>query len=294
MINLRPTIERIQALLNDDTEQSVTYAALEARLALEKVCYDRLRQRHDYISHAQLRRWQPGAVVNTLMAEVDPHVAHGGTLSMSRKPAEPGVEPDDADFVEIGTEVGFDSKRIAKMWQALANLALHVRLPKHKADHISDYADKAQIRAKVDEVVVELERLARGTMTFSGVPIGGDVSFVCRCGEKNRRRASLLHHGQSVSCINPDCMASWKATKEGDEFTFESETVDVACSECGKPNLIDRRHVLAMRYDEHASFNCHACGEKNYMRWQLVQARKVATAEGQEETNGGAVVTEGA
>lgn len=281
MIDLRPIIERIQALLDEDTEQSVTYAALEARFALEKVCYDRLRQRHDYISHAQLRRWQPGAVVNTLMAEVDAHLGETMTLYISKEPAVQGVKPKDEDFVPIGTEMGFDPKRIAKMWQALANLALHVRLPEHKDDHIPDYGDKAPIRAKVDEVVGELERLATGTMTFSGIPVGGDVSFVCRCGEKNKRRASLLRHGQSVSCINPDCMASWKATKKGDEFTFESETVDLECSECTKLNLIDRRHVLAMRYDQHASFNCHACGEKNYMRWQLVQARKV------EHVNGG-------
>lgn len=50
MIYLPPLIDRIKALLAEGTDSSVTYAALEARLALEKVCYDRLRQRHDYIS----------------------------------------------------------------------------------------------------------------------------------------------------------------------------------------------------------------------------------------------------
>ena len=69
MINYASIIERIQALLAEGTEQSITYAALEARLALEKVCYDRLRQAHDYISHAQLRRWQPRDVINTLMSD---------------------------------------------------------------------------------------------------------------------------------------------------------------------------------------------------------------------------------
>jgi hypothetical protein len=279
VIDLYPIIERIQALLNQDTEQSVTYAALEARLALEKICYDRLRQRHDYISHAQLRRWQPGAVVNTLLAEVDAHLSDTMTLYISKEPAVAGLNPQDDDFVPIGTEIGFNPKRIAKMWQALANLALHVRLPKHKNDQIPEYGDKAQVRAKIDEVVAELQLLSNGTMSFSGVPIGGDVSFVCRCGEENKRRASLLRHGQSVCCINPNCMASWKATKNSEEFTFEPETVAVACSGCTEPNLIDRRSVLAMRYDQHASFNCHECGEKNYMHWQLVQARMVPPLE---------------
>ncbi len=36
MIELKPTIARIEALLEQDTYASVTYAALEARLALER------------------------------------------------------------------------------------------------------------------------------------------------------------------------------------------------------------------------------------------------------------------
>lgn len=142
-------IARIRALLDENTEASVTYAALEARLALEKVCYDRLRQRHDYISHDQLRRWQPGAIINTLMKDVDEHVGQTLTISIGKNPAEAGVKPEDEEYVPIGTQVGFDVKRIAKMWNALAKLALHVRLPEHKDDHIADYGDKAPIRAKV-------------------------------------------------------------------------------------------------------------------------------------------------
>lgn len=48
MIQLQPIIDRNKALLEQDTEASITYAALECRLALEKVVYDRLRQRHAY------------------------------------------------------------------------------------------------------------------------------------------------------------------------------------------------------------------------------------------------------
>ncbi|MBS0477624.1 MAG: hypothetical protein JSR28_21045 [Proteobacteria bacterium] len=267
-------ILRIQGLLDENSEQSVTYAALEARLALEKVCYDRLRQRHDYISHAQLKKWQPGAVINTLMSEVDSHVTQTMTMSISKTPPEAGVKIEDAAWIELGTEIGFDPKLIARLWNALAKLALHARLPEHKNDHIPDYGDKAQVRTKVEEVIVELERLSKGTMTFSGVPAGGDVSFLCRCGEKNKRRMALLREGQSVSCINPNCMASWKTHKDGDTITFESDTVDVDCGQCGERNFIDRRNILKMKFDQHASFNCRDCSAINYMRWQLVLVRQ--------------------
>lgn len=270
MIDLRPIIERIQSLLDEDTDQSVTYAALEARMALEKVCYDRLRQRHDYISHAQLIKWQPGGVVNTLMEQVDPHITNTRTLKMSKKPYQAGVEPEDSDFVEIGTEVGFNAKKIAKMWQALAKLALHVRLPEHKDDRIPDYGDKDTIRQKVEQVVEELQRLSSTTMTFSG--IGKEVKFDCDCGTSNKRRADLLAVGQSVYCINPQCRASWKVEKEGSDFWFAPEELFLDCIHCSHKNRFHLRDVMSLEKNQIGRFSCAKCGGENGMRWQLFQA----------------------
>lgn len=271
MIDLRPIIERIESLLDENTDQSVTYAALEARMALEKVCYDRLRQRHDYISHAQLMKWQPGGVVNTLMEQVDPHITNTRTLKMSKKPHVEGIEPDDDDFVEIGTEVGFNAKKIAKMWQALGNLALHIRLPEHKDDHIPDYGDKGAIRQKVRQVTEELQRLAGTTMTFSG--IGAEVKFDCECGAANKRRAALLLVGQSVYCINPDCRASWKVEKEGNDFWFAPEELFLECIHCPHKNRFHLRDVMSLEKNQIGRFSCEKCGGENGMRWQLFQAR---------------------
>lgn len=271
MIKLRPIIDCINNLLAEDTDASITYAALEARLALEKVCYDRLRQRHDYISHDQLKKWQPGAVVNTLMNEVDPYVAQTFTLSISKNPAQPGIRPEDEEYVPVGTEVGFDPKYIAKLWNALAGLALHVRLPKNQQDYIPSYGNKLEIVNKVTEVIAELERLATGTMSSSG--FGKTVSFDCDCGEKNKRRAALLQEGQSVSCINPDCPESWQVSKDEDgEFWFETKSVPVNCGNCGKENLMHHRHVMAMKTNERISMRCRHCNSEHYIQWRLMQA----------------------
>ena len=88
MIDLKPCISRIETLLGKGDEASLTYAALEARLALERVCYDRLRQHHSYIAHDDLRRWQPAGIVKQLSAEVNAHVASTFTLSISDRPAD--------------------------------------------------------------------------------------------------------------------------------------------------------------------------------------------------------------
>jgi hypothetical protein len=279
VLNLAPTIESIKVLLAEDTDQSVTYAALEARLGLELVVYDRLRQRHDYISHEQLRKWQPGAVINQLIADVDAHVTQTMSLHIGGPSSE--VKPEDDHYVEIGTEIGFDAKKIAKMWNALAKLALHVKLPKNKADHIARYGDRAKIKAKVEEALAALEEIATGTMTFSG--FGAEVSFQCDCGETNKRRAALLKEGQRVFCFNPECKASWTVRKQGDDFIFHSETCDFACQGCGHMKHLPWRFFYEMKFGDRATFECTGCGHRNYVEWRLTQvapASEVAAQKG--------------
>ncbi|MFZ2997353.1 hypothetical protein [Sphingobium sp.] len=263
-------IERIKSLLADDTDASVTYAALEARLALEKVCYDRLRQRHDYIPHAELRGWSPSYVMNKIMADVDENLGKTMTL-MIGSPVSLGIKPEDDDYTEIGTEVGFRPRVIASMWNALSNLALHVKLPEHKDDHISSYGDKAGIRAKVDLVVEELERISKGTMTFSG--FGEEVSFECHCGQKNKRRAGLLKSGQTISCFNPKCSRGYKVTLEDDaSFTFELDSVEILCAACGAITLAPRGALLKMDYEQPSTVVCVKCAHPNRVQWILARA----------------------
>ena len=268
MLKIDPLVTRVKALLDEDTDASVTYAALEARLALEKVVYDRLRQRYDYISHADLRGWNPNYVITTIMTEVDPNVTETLTLAIGKHP---GSKPEEDEFVDVGTEVGFNAAAISKMWNALAGLALHIRLPNHKDDVIPDYGDRARIRAKVEEVVVELERLAKGTMVFSG--LGYEVSFTCECGQLNKRKSRLLTSGKSISCFNPACSCSFTVEIHDDgDIYFELENFEIPCASCGTPAFAPRRELLKMKYGEPKVFDCVDCGHPNRVMWILARA----------------------
>lgn len=280
MINFGSTMERIKGLLAEDTDASVTYAALEARLALERVCYDRLMHVHEYISHAQLRGWQPAAVIKTLITDVDQHVADTLTLQIGKSPAGSGVKPEDDEYIDVGTQLGFDAKRVGELWNALSGLALHVKLPKNKDDYISEYGDRAKIRSKAEEVLAELERLSKATMAFSG--IGEQVSFECAvCGERNKRRAALLREGQRIFCINPDCDASFTVRKEGEKIEFKGETCDFNCQSCGLPKVLPWRFFFEkLKFGDRAVFDCLKCGHRNYIEWRLTQVAPANTQDG--------------
>lgn len=275
MIAIAPLLARIDALLAENTDQSVTFAALEARLALEKVCYDRLRQRHDYISHADLRGWTPNYVMNTIVAEVDENFGQSLRLYVADG-STPTAEND--GFIEVGTEIGLDQARIVKLWNALSNLALHVKLPESRNDQIPQYGNVNQIREKVREAIAELSRLSQGTMTFSG--IGDEVSFQCECGQKNRRRAGLLKAHQSVSCLSPTCRRSYRVLAEAnDEITFELEVVEIPCAACNFVIHASQSQLMKLGRSEPANVKCSKCGHDNRVMWVLGRADLATTSE---------------
>lgn len=249
----------------------MTYAALEARLALEKVVYDRLRQRHGYISHADLSGWSPSYIMKKLIAEVDPHVADEVILSLGQNS---GAESEEDDYFEVGIQSGFNWKRISSLWNALSNVALHVRLPEDENDHIAAYGDKATIRAKVEEAVAELKHIVTGTMASSGVPIGGDVTFECACGQQNRRRRALLTDGQSISCLSPTCERSYSVrTQDDHKIAFELEVVAVPCSSCDAIHRAPERRLRKMKLGDHELFECMKCGHTNRVICALVRKK---------------------
>lgn len=275
MIDLKQAIARIEAQLRKEDAASLTYAALEARLALERVCYDRLRQCHDYISFEDLQRWQPANIVKQLITDVDQNASQTFTLSISTEPAD-GRRGDEYDYVQIGQQIGINPSLIAKLWNGLSNLALHMPLPKTPDDELPEFGDAAKIEAKVREALAELKRLSKTSMTTSG--FGPEVRFNCECGALNKRRLGLLRHGQEVSCINPNCEWSWIAHKNGESFDFSRAEVNVKCPKCLEADALPFRGMKKMKFGQIAKWICPKCSYENQVRLAFAQI-KPASAE---------------
>lgn len=280
MIDINSRIKTIDDLVSQNTPQSLAYAALECRLAIEHVCYERLRVAHNYISHEDLRgKWQPKDIVNILIQEVDENISSGFTLSISRNPA-PDFEGaldnsyfEGIDYIEVGTQAGFDAKKMGVLWNALANLALHVQVPTSAADLMPAYGDSGKIGGKVAETLAELRKLAKGTMLSSGV--GTEVSFLCECGTKNRRRAALIRDKQVVSCINRACSESYEVEHFKDEILFARRTLPITCN-CGAIGSVPLKLVERLRYGHSICFTC-TCTNTIYIELRPMQSQSSVT-----------------
>jgi hypothetical protein len=277
MVNLKPTILQIEKLLEENTESSVTYAALECRLAIERVCYERLRLAHDYISHDDLRKWQPRDIVKTLIQEVDKHAATTRTISFSPDvPSENTPEGFKAlDWKPLGTQIGFNPSKFGALWNGLANLALHIEIPTSKDTTVKQYGDMQAIAAKVKEALAEIKKISEGTLMFTG--IGEEVTFDCVCGSKNKRRVELLKDGQTINCINPNCDESYDYIQS--DVSFGRRAFEIFCRACDKSHDVPKRMVEKLRTDQHIHFDCEGCGETIYLSWRPMQTQRTKPPE---------------
>lgn len=264
MFWIKEYTDRARLLLTEGSEASLTYAALEVRLALERVCYERLRNAHNYISADDLRTWKPQYVVQTLMEMVDPHIASEWTLLM----ADPRVDPE--KYMEIGKQKGFDTKQINQLWQAMSSF-LHSALPKSVHDPIDHYRSAEKMRVKIEEALLELDRLAEGTLI--GSLVFKQVSFTCPCGQLNKRSEVALSQDDIVNCVREGCKEQHRVEKVGTEFTFERHQLCVPCHKCKAEAWFPYRNMAEIPKDKIGHFFCGECGEKNIFMWKLMQAK---------------------
>ena len=274
MLTMTKNIEVIENLLNENTPASLTYAALECRLTIEQLCYERLRMLHEFISHDDIAKWQPAQVVKTLMQEVDPYVTTSVKISISTESIDENTDKplEDFEYEEIGTQVGFNPNKMGKLWNALANLALHIPVPKNKDVQISRYGDQEKVRKKVQDCLDEFRRLSETTINFTG--FGDVVSFDCfGCSNQIKRKSQTLEHQQTINCIDPKCDESYKVEKRNEEFYFERRKVKFECH-CGHELALAYNHVERSKLNEKIKVVCTNCNEENLIKWTLCKAQK--------------------
>lgn len=273
MLWIEAYTDKIRSHLAIGDAVSLTYAALEARLALERVCYERLRLSHKYISADDLRGWTPRYVVQTVMEMVDPKIASEWTLHISTKPAVEGVPPegDSIEYVPLGTQKGFDPAQINKLWQTMSSF-LHSPKPKNAEMQIDHYGSEEKIKPKIEEVLKELDRLAQGTLT--GAMVLKQVSFECVCGQHNVRSELGLQHDSIINCIHENCKEQYRVEKREEDFLFERRMFHVKCHKCSAQDRLPYRHVYEMAKEQKTSFQCGECGEENTFMWRLMQVKR--------------------
>jgi len=161
---------RAKALLSAPTAENLRYAALELRLCMEAITYEKLRSFAERIPESVLRTWQPPQAVKALL-EFEPDADRSYTLSFGAEEAY-GVPPKVMQV--MGTHNALPLSWLRKYYNKLGRF-LHSPSPGSRQSPPPE-----DLAGELMKIVADLEAPLASTIT--GGTFGEVCTFSCaRC-----------------------------------------------------------------------------------------------------------------
>lgn len=259
----RRELKRANEELGSGDDERLKYAALELRMAIESLTYDRALAYKDEFPPAEYETWQPRKVM-AVMLEIDPNADKDSSLAFGVEPS-PGASPE--VMQALGTERVLNMVTIKRHYDALGSY-LHVPTIKQRKDGLA--VDLKKFRARCEEITQYLTDVL--TSPVWNATFGVFASIACvNCGHTIRKRIPRRQEEVEAKCL--ECGATYNVTITGDnKARFEPDQVEVQCAnpDC-KVSIFPWRSEI-----EHGvGWTCDACGGRNEFR--LVVRHRPAT-----------------
>lgn len=235
---------RAMALIDEAAPDTVRYAALELRLCIEELTYEKLRAMSSTIPEDILSTWQPPQAIKALL-EFEPSADRSFTLFAGIEET-PGVESKDMKYVGRHTALRFPWLR--KHYNKLGNL-LHAAPP----GAVHSMSHEQQI-AYLKEVVSDLTEPLSGNIT--GGSLRTVFGFECvRCKKQVVNNKDAVTKTRKAVCLNPQCGAQYfaRVSEEG-EASFTLMVTEFDCAKCESLIPVENRTI-----DIGTTFTCPSC-----------------------------------
>lgn len=246
----RQALVRATAELACQDDFRIRYAALELRLAMEALTYDRAQAYRREIPPEEYETWQPRKVLGMLL-EIDPDADRNSTLRLGVE-SEYGETPREMPI--FGTETVLNLKTLKKHYDALGSY-LHMPIGKQFASGNSPDFDKA--RRRCEEIAAMLDAVL--TSSAFNVTLGNFAEIECaRCGKPVRKRLVSGKNSVDASCFH--CGAGYAIHNEGEgdgQVQWEPQHQQFPCPTegCDEKVLIWRDE-----FEVGTGWTCPACG----------------------------------
>jgi transcription elongation factor Elf1 len=236
-------------LLRLKAREKYCHAALELRLCLEALVYYQAEGISKHFGHENWKTWQPQRLINE-MTEIDETSAQKVQFSIERT---------DGTWQSLGSTSPLTLEVIKGHYHYLGNFLHH---------SISGKAlyEKAFDEQKIRALLVVLEEATMPSILRFN--FSQNLTFDCiKCEQKIVRKVSLGANEAILDCPNPNCIASYKASIEGETFRIEPRMVALVCPkiDCAVPiEIWSRKAELGRR------FKCSNCGSVSVLGAGLV------------------------
>lgn len=232
-------------------DDRLKYAALELRLSMEALTYDRARAYKDEFPPAEYETWQPRKVMAVLL-EFDPNADKDSTISfgVETTPGQPAEE-----MTMLGTEIVLNVATLRRHYDALGSF-LH--MPTLKQTKTGKTHDFEKLRSRCGEIAEYIEKVLASPV--HNVTLGSFATITCmECNQPIRKRMPPSMSAVEAECFS--CKASYKISDSGGgQVNWEPRIHEIACGnqDCGHKIQVWEREVAAG-----VTWECPACAGRN-------------------------------
>ncbi len=219
-------ISRAKALIEENTDDSLVYAALELRQCIEAIVYEKLKGYKKYVPGVVFSKWQPHHALKTLLY-FEPDAEESAILRVAPE-SSPGVRS--GPFETIGFHRALSVAWLSKNYNKLGSY-LHVQREK------STHSKTKELSEYLSQVHTKLTEIAKNTII--SIAIAERIEFKCVACKKNTlaNAQSVDKSGQAI-CIHPECAALHTITRENDHWKIKLVGARFVCSNCKTENSV--------------------------------------------------------
>lgn len=248
----REALARAKDEMASGSDARLHYAALESRMAIECVTYERARSYAEELPPTEYEAWQPGKLMKELL-EIDPDADASGTLSFGIEDV-PGEQA--KEMKTLGAEKVFKLAAIKKSYDALGSY-LHQPTLKQmsKGGH-----DLRKARLKFACIADQLDEVLASPIF--NINFGNFISFQCMnddCARQIRKRVPRGTESVVAECF--DCTAQHEITVNGDGQRVARPLVEDV--KCANPACEHALKLFKHELRPGAYWTCTGCGTRS-------------------------------
>ena len=271
----RNALRRAQAELASNDDSRLRYAALELRVAMECLAYERLLLYEDEVPSSSFDTWQPRHVMDLLL-ELDPKADSSSSIAIAPESA-PGVTS--GPFKVLGSESVQSMKDIKEYY---AKLGSHLHAQTVSQARAGKTLAPGSMRAHCNEVAEVITKVLSSRVFNINIKLTGRIECM-RCKHPIVRRFPPSFTSLETSC--PACQAPYVLHDRGNnqvEWQAKREKVSCAGPACDESLFIWQDHIKPGVY-----WTCARCRGQNSLRLVVAfVAPAPSSAEGTKEEPG--------
>jgi len=245
----RESLNLARAALEGDLDDQLKYAALEIRMAMEALTYERALKFKEDIPPEEYDTWQPKKVMSFLLS-LDPKADKDIALSMGEE-EKPGLPA--GPMVSLGSEKVLNLATLKRHYDAIGS---YLHMPTMKQCEAGKLPNNDRLRERVKEALDYVEVVLASPIW--GVVFKLTATLDCvECGATMRRRLPPDRQERDTKCFN--CGASYTLRCLEDkkvEWTLKRNSF--ACGGCG--HIVD---IGVHNVKLGSSWVCSICSGRN-------------------------------